>query len=217
MKRVSHTIVSNLGLAVCVIMPSMRRSLYPLLGIGIAIIMSPFFVFAQNVEERRILLEQELAKVEAQIAEQQDILNARSRESVSLERDIAILNATIEKAKLSIRARSIEIERLGKESGEKQMIIEKLGTKIEREKESLGELIRKTDKADTFSLPEIILGNSNLSEFFIDVDEYQVIKGALRDSYLELASDKKETEAERETLDTKRTEEVQLRKLQELD
>src|SRR3989344_7251551 len=98
MKRVSHTIVSNLGLAVCVIMPSMRRSLYPLLGIGIAIIMSPFFVFAQNVEERRILLEQELAKVEAQIAEQQDILNARSRESVSLERDIAILNATDRKS-----------------------------------------------------------------------------------------------------------------------
>ena len=178
---------------------------------------APFFVFAQNVEERRVLLEQELAKVEAQIAEQQDILNARSRESVSLERDIAILNATIEKAKLSIRARSIEIERLGKESGEKQIIIEKLGTKIEREKESLGELIRKTDKADSFSLPEIILGNRNLSEFFIDVDEYQMIKGALRNSYLELATDKKETEAERETLDVKRTEEVQLRKLQELE
>ena len=166
---------------------------------------APFFVFAQNVEERRVLLEQELAKVEAQIAEQQDILNARSRESVSLERDIAILNATIEKAKLSIRARSIEIERLGKESGEKQIIIEKLGTKIEREKESLGELIRKTDKADSFSLPEIILGNRNLSEFFIDVDEYQMIKGALRNSYLELATDKKETEAERETLYFKQT------------
>lgn len=179
--------------------------------------LSPFFVLAQNVEERRAQLEKELAAVEAQIAEQQDILNARARESVTLERDIAILNATIEKARLSIKARSLEIERLGRESGAKQAVIVKLGAKIERQKESIGELIRKTNRADSFSLPEIVFGDKNLSDFFQDVEEYQTIKAALRDSYTELASDKRETETERETLDIKRTEEVALRKLQELE
>ncbi|KKU77665.1 MAG: Peptidase M23 [Parcubacteria group bacterium GW2011_GWA2_47_64] len=187
-------------------------------GIVTALILSPFLVvFAQNVAERRALLEKELKEVEAQIEEQQNILNARARESVTLERDIAILNATIEKAKLSIRARSLEIERLGKESGEKQVVIKRLSAKIEREKESIGELIRKADKADSFSLPEIILGGKNFSEFFQDIEEYQVIKGALRDSYKELATDKKETEEEQEALDLRQTEEVQLRKLQELE
>lgn len=195
----------------------MRIRISPSCIIGVALILSPLFVFAQNVEERRAQLEKELATLEAQIAEQQDILNARARESVTLERDIAILNATIEKAKLSIRARSLEIERLLKESGEKQVVIEKLGAKITREKESIGELIRKTDKVDSFSLPEIMFGDKNLSEFFQDVEEYQVIKGALRDSYKVLDTDKKETEAQRETLDTKRTEETQLRKIQELE
>lgn len=194
----------------------MRRDFH-IFAIGLALMLSPFFVLAQNVEERRAQLEMELAEVEAQIAEQQDILNARARESVTLERDIAILNATIEKAKLSIKARSLEIERLGRESGTKQAIIEKLGTKIERQKESIGELIRKTNKADSFSLPEIVFGDKNLSDFFQDVEEYQTIKAALRDSYRELAADKKETETERETLDIKRTEEVALRKLQELE
>ena len=169
------------------------------------------------MEERRAQLEKELKHLEAQIQEQQDILNTRAQESVTLERDIAILNATIEKARLSIRARSLEIERLSKESGEKQVVIEKLGTKIDREKESIGELIRKADKADSFSLPEIVLGGRNFSEFFQDIEEYQVIKRALRDSYTELATDKKETEVEREALDIRRTDEVQLRRLQELE
>ncbi len=199
-----------------VIMARMRIRFY-LFCAGMALVLSPLFVFAQNVEERRAQLEKDLAALEMQIAQQQDILNARARESVTLERDVAILNATIEKAKLSIRARSLEIERLLKESGEKQVVIEKLGAKIIREKESIGELIRKTDKVDSFSLPEIMFGDKNLSEFFQDVEEYQVIKGALRDSYKVLDTDKKETEAQRETLDTKRTEETQLRKIQELE
>lgn len=177
----------------------------------------PVVTGGQVVEERRAQLEKELTQLEAQIAEQQDILNARARESVTLERDIAILNATIEKAKLSIKARNLTIERLSKESGEKQVVIERLSEKIDREKASLGELIRKAEKTDAISLPEIILGNKNLSEFFEDVDAYQVIKTALRASYTALAQNKAETEVERQALDARRTEEVQLRRLQELE
>src|SRR3989338_1581047 len=199
-------------------MARMRQSFFLLIVLTTVFATSPFFpALAQNVEERRAQLEKELKHLEAQIQEQQDILNTRAQESVTLERDIAILNATIEKARLSIRARSLEIERLSKESGEKQVVIEKLGTKIDREKESIGELIRKADKADSFSLPEIVLGGRNFSEFFQDIEEYQVIKRALRDSYTELATDKKETEVEREALDIRRTDEVQLRRLQELE
>src|SRR3989344_6001647 len=186
-------------------------------SLAVLFLVVPLVTFAQNVDERRAALEKELAAVETQIAEQQVILNVRARESVSLERDVAILNATIEKAKLSIRARSLEIERLSKESGAKQVVIEKLTQKIDREKASLGELIRKTEKADSFSLPEIILGHKNFSDFFQDVDEYRLINIALRDSFTELTSDKAETEVERQALDGRRTEEVKLRQLQELE
>jgi len=195
----------------------MRSTFLTCVILGALFVLAPTFVRGQGVEERRAALEKELAEVEAQIVQQQEILNARARESVSLERDIAILNATIEKAKLSIRARSLEIERLSKESGAKQVVIEKLTLKIDREKASLGELIRKTEKADSFSLPEIILGHKNFSDFFQDVDEYRLINIALRDSFTELTSDKAETEVERQALDGRRTEEVKLRQLQELE
>src|SRR3989344_6995941 len=177
----------------------------------------PLFVGAQSVEERRTKLEQDLAALETQIKEQGNIREARQRESVSLERDIDIWNAKIEKAKLSIRARTLSIERLSGDITEKQRIIGNLSGRITREKDSLAELIRKTDKTDSSTVAEIILGNQNLSEFFENVDEYRVIKNALRDSFHELEENKTATETERQSLEEKRTEETDLRQLQEFE
>ena len=188
------------------------------LGFAALLFVTPLFALAQNgVEARRALLEKELVDLEAQIAVQQQILNARARESVTLERDIAILNAAIEKARLSIRARNLEIARLARESGEKQVIIGQLREKIAREKESLSELLRKTERSESFSLPEIMLGAKNLSEFFQDMDEYGVIRQALRDSYTALGASKKETETEREAIEARRAEEEELRRIQEFE
>lgn len=181
------------------------------------VFLASFFAYAETVEERRAALEKELALIETQIENQRKILDERQRQSVSLERDVDILNATIEKAKLYIKARNLQIERLSGEIREKQVVISKLGEKIAREKESLAELLRKTDKADSFSLPEIMLGTKNLSEFFQDVDEFRVIKEALRDSFTELAADKSDTEAERVSLEDARGEETELRRLQEVE
>lgn len=181
------------------------------------LLLLPCIVFGQAVEERRAQLEKELAAIEAQIEEQRKILEARQRESVTLERDIDILNAKIERAKLSIKARTLTIARLSGEIAEKVRVIGSLSDKITREKDSLAELIRKTDKADSFSLAEIVLGGKNLSEFLEDVDDYRAIKRALRGSYLALEGDKSATEAAQALLEEKRTEETELRTLQELE
>ena len=62
-----------------------------------------------------------------------------------------------------------------------------------------------------------MLGGKNLSAFLEDVDDYRIIKDALRDSFRALETDKTETEEERASLAEKRGEEVELRKLQELE
>lgn len=192
------------------------RSVY-VTGVAAALLILPFFALGQAVEERRAQLERELAAIEAQIDEQRKILDARQRESVTLERDIDILNAKIERAKLSIKARTLSIGRLSGEIAEKVRFIGSLSDKITREKDSLAELIRQTHKADSFSLAEIVLGGKNLSEFFEDVDDYRAIKRALRESYRALEGDKSATEAEQALLEEKRTEETELRTLQELE
>ncbi len=177
----------------------------------------PSAALAGEVEDRRAALESQLGVLEAQIQEQQKVLETRQRESVTLERDVDILNAKIEKAKLSIKARNLAIAGLSRDIGEKEVTIGKLSDKISREQESLGELLRKTARTDAFSLPEIILGGQNLSAFFESVDEYRAVKAALHDSYTALESNKTDTEAARAALADKRDEETALRRVQELE
>ncbi len=175
-------------------------------------------IFAQlEVVERRSQLEQELSDLEAEIQKQRVELENRKNERVSLERDVAILTAEIKKAKLSIRARDLTIEKINQDIKAKTGVIGELSDKIDREKESLAELIRKTNALDSYSLVEVVLTNSDISDFFSDLDSFRAIKNALRDSFQEISIDKKRTEDQRAFLEDKKTEEVELRAIQDLE
>src|SRR3989344_811978 len=164
----------------------------------------------------RAALEKELQGLEAQIAAQQTILQNRQRESVSLERDIAILTAQIDSAKLSIKARNLSIERLNIDIQGKSRTIGELSSKLVREKESLSELIRRTNELDQYSLHEFLLGSGSLSEFFKDFDTFDQLKDGLQESAIEIKEARVDTEEAKETLEEKKQEQLELRRLQEL-
>jgi len=170
----------------------------------------------QAVEARRAQLEAELAAIEKEIESQQVFLKDKQREKVSLERDVAILDAQINESRLSIRARNLAIERLGSDINAKQGIIGSLSEKLQREKESLSQILRKTDKIDSLSLVEMVLSNQDLSDFFVDLDSFNAIKESLQESFDEIEHTKGKTETEKDALEQKKLEEVDLRSLQEL-
>ena len=177
-------------------------------------------VFAQatgeDVQRRRAQLEADLSALEAQIEAQRTILEEKQRGSVSLERDIAIFDARIQSSELSIRARDISIRKLGTEIGGKETLIGDLSAKLEREKESLAELLRKTREMDSYSLAEVVLANKNISEFFADVDSFNAIKTALSESFKEIAVTRERTQGEKSNLEDRKREEQELRQLQQL-
>lgn len=165
------------------------------------------FARAQQVPltpEQRAALEQELKQVEAQIAAQEAILKTQQAQSSSLARDIAILNAKIEKAKLDIRAKTILIQSLSKDIGQKQVVIGNLSDKIDRETESLGQMLRKANEIESYSLPEVLLTQDDISSFFQDIDNFDSLKRSLHDSFTELKSAKDQTTVQKKTLETKR-------------
>ena len=171
---------------------------------------------ASDVLERRATLEKELATIEAEIEEQRKILVEQQRQTATLERDVAIINAKIQSAELSIRARRLEIQKLGTEISNKADTIIELNAKIKREKESLGQLLRKTHEIDSYSLVEVVLANENISEFFKDLDSFDSIKLGLRESFVEVEETKNQTQVEKSNLEERQQEEEELRKLQEL-
>ena len=164
----------------------------------------------------RAELEQQLRNLETQISAQRQVLEGKQRERVSLERDVAILTAKIEEAKLSIRARTLAIQRLNEDIAAKSDTIGSLDQKMDREKESLGQILRRLNEIGNYSLPEIALSSDSLSDFFADIEPFDNLKQELSVSFVEITETRAVTEEEKQDLEDKRGEELELRQIQEL-
>src|SRR3990167_9223565 len=162
----------------------------------------------ESISRRQQQLEAELDKILLEIDVQSKILNTERQKGASLQRDVAILNAEIAKAQLNIKARNIAIEALGKDIVKKNETIEELNARITRNKDSLSELVRKTNELDSYSLVEVVLANSDLSEFFEDIDSFNSIQQSLQVSVHEIRQNKSNTEIEKESLNKKRLQEI---------
>ena len=193
------------------------REVFAAFFVGLLLCVTPGGLSAETEAERRERLESELAELERQIEEQENLVAGKRLERQSIERDVAILDAQIRKAQLAIQARSVEIEKLGTQIGNKAIAIEELSDSLARQKQSLAELIRKTREVDDFSLAEILIGNQNLSSFFEDLESFQSIKASLNDSLDEVRETREYTADQKVQLEDRQEEEVELRRLQELE
>ena len=180
------------------------------------------FVLGEEVDssavlKRREQLEQELVDLEKQIGGYQSVIQEKQKESTSLERDIAIFDAQIGKSKAEIKARDIAIGKLSGAINERTKTIGTLEEKIEIERTSLAELLRKIYELDSFSLVEIILGYENLSDFFVESDSFDTVQEAIQASFINIREIKTDTEREREDLEQRKQEQSELRSIQLLE
>jgi len=176
-----------------------------------------FAATEEDVAARRAQLERDLAALEAEIENQTVFLEEKQRERVSLERDVAILDAEIQKARLSIKARDLSIRKLTNDIGAKSDTITALDEKLNREKQSLANILRKTNEIDDHTIVEFVLAAKDVSEFFADIDSFAAIKSSLRDSFYDIEDTKVATAEQRSTLEARRAEEQELRTLQVLE
>jgi hypothetical protein len=155
-------------------------------------------------DEQRAQLEAELAKVEEEIKQQNNLLTQKRSERASLERDASILNAQISRAQLTIRAKNLAIGNISGEIQQKEQTIVELTERIEREKASLAQMLRNRFEIDDYSLVEIVLSNNNLSAFFSDADRYEELKIQLQATMNEIRTVTGVVEEEKVLLDKKR-------------
>lgn len=118
------------------------------------------------VAARQAQLQAELDQVLKDIAAQQSILSQEQAKGKTLEGDIAILNAKIREAQLKIKARQLAIEGLGKDINKKTEVINQLTGKIDDTRDSLAQLVRKTNEMDAFTLADVVLSDKDISAFF---------------------------------------------------
>ncbi len=195
-----------------------NRGLF-LLFVFVLLATSFTYVEAQTdvAQAKKAVLEAELKDVERQIQIQSILLQTKQAETASIGRDVAILTAQIERAKLNIKAKQINIEQLGGDINKKKAAIKTLEEKIEEEKKSLAELLRKTREFDSISLVEAVLSKDQFSTISSGVDELEFVQGSIHQSFQEMRENKTTTEKERVGLEGRQKAEIDAQKAIEVE
>ena len=182
---------------------------------GIFLVFASFLIqgiaLAETVDEKEARLRAELAATEKEILIWQAELRTKQGQSASFARDVAILNAKIKEAQATIKAGQLKIEQLSKEIDLKRGNIEALDAKIGRGKESLAQLIRRTNETESFSLVETVLSQEELSEFLVDLDTFDSVNRSLHSSFVEIREAKAQLEIEKQELGVKINKETDIK------
>jgi peptidoglycan hydrolase CwlO-like protein len=177
-----------------------------------AIAILPSFLEAQTLTPgQRAELEAELARVEAEQKQAEQDLASAQNQSASLSRDIKVLDAKIKAAQLNIKAKTLLIQTLGNDITSKVKQIGKLEDRIERGKDTLEQLMKKTNEVGSYSLPEVLLSQTTITGFFRDIDSFEDVEDGLKSTFDQIRSDKAETQAEKTSLDKRRNAEIDAR------
>ena len=173
--------------------------------------------FAETDVERRARLEAQLKVVEQQIASQEQLVDGKRGERQSLERDLSIIEGEIKQVELGILARSVAIEQLSDQIGEKEVVLSILEERLKQQQESLADLVRRDAMTDDVTLVEMMLSHDNLSDFFTVAATYQNLKNSLNESLGVLHSIRGDTTDQKGQLEGKQETEAEMRRIQELE
>ncbi len=171
------------------------------------------YVFAQSRAE----LEQELANLEAQIKALNGSITQTQAQKNSLSKDITLLNQKIAQSKLKIQSHNAAISRLSQNISEKNKTINVLDAKVEREKDSLAQIMRKTKYLEQYSLLDFGLQSKSLSTFFSDADSFSTLNRALNQSFEDIRATKSDLEEVKSELQSAKDEETQKKLAQEAE
>lgn len=162
-------------------------------------------LFAQSREQ----LESELANLEAQIKALQGSITQTQSQKASLARDVSLLTQKINQSKLKIKQHDAAISKLSQNITDKNRTINTLDAKMDREKESLAQIIRKTKYMEQYSLLDFGLQSESLSTFFSDADSFSTLNRALNQSFEDIRATKSELEEVKSELQEAKDEETQ--------
>ena len=153
---------------------SVKKSKILLVALSIALFGGAAYIHAQSLSEaaqsHREKLLAELRELEQAMESVQSLIDNKRGEAASLERDIAIFDAQIKKAKLEIRAIDLTIQTLQGKISSKEETIDEIVAKVDREKLSLAESLRKLWELDDVSIFEAMLSHERISDYFGDIE-----------------------------------------------
>ena len=155
----------------------------------------------QSTAAQKAQCQADLVQAEAEAKAAQAQLVSAQAESTSLQQAIRVLDAKIKVAQANIKAKNLLIQTLGNDVTQKQSHINNLESHIAKGKETLAQILRKTNEIDANTLPEVILSQSSVTGFFQDLDSFQSVREGLQTTFDQLRTDEAQTTLEKDALD----------------
>lgn len=154
---------------------------------------------------------EQLAKYLEEEANLKKQLETENKKSSNYASEVKRLTTEINALKTKIKSRENSIALLKNDINTKSSAINTLQSKIEREKDSLAQLIRKERQIDNVSIIALILSNDNISDIYGDIDSFNFIKEEIQKSVEKITGVKILTEAEKKSLEDKKNQETDVK------
>ncbi|MBI4837393.1 MAG: hypothetical protein HY813_03270 [Candidatus Portnoybacteria bacterium] len=186
-----------------------------------ALIVLSFFVIpanrssAEDVGRLKDGLNQQLEQIQRQIEIYRGQIKQRSAESVSLNRDIAILDDRIAQSELEIKQTELAIKKIDVVLEAQKQEVANVDEQLGQRKVLLSEYLRTINDYDQKSLPEVLLENQNFSDFFNEIQFLDELQDKIRIGFQEILSLKKRLEGQKAELEQERRQQDDLRTLQQ--
>lgn len=145
-------------------------------------------------------LKSEYEKLQEEIGQWQQVLDATRAKKNTLSGDVSALNAQISQAEAQIKQKNVAISRIGGDIRSKTARINELSGRIENGHDSLASFLREQNQIDDLSLVEIALAADNAFALFEDVDNIVTVQAGLHDEFAQIREAREETEDERAAL-----------------
>jgi len=171
----------------------------------------PFAALGQTsaqLAQHEANLQAEYDALQKEIDHWQSILDETRSKAKNLQGDISGLTAQIKEAEAQIRQKNLLIAQLSTQITEKTKKIKTLEQKLENGKQSLAQLIRRTNEIDSYSVFEVVLGDGSISDVFQDIDSFASIEKSMQEHFDVVRETKATTEIERKQLDQKKNSEA---------
>jgi membrane-bound lytic murein transglycosylase B len=150
----------------------------------------------------------ELTQIEAEYTALVKQLENQNKQSSNYASEVKKLTLQINALKAKIKARGLVIAQLKVNITEKANTIKSLSNKIEREHNSLAQLLRNTNEFDEETLVHLVLSDNTISNFYSDLESYSSIKRAIKNSVDVINGVKTQTEVVKSDLEKKQNAEI---------
>ena len=150
----------------------------------------------------------QLNQIEAQLNSLLVLQADQKKQTGTLKGDVDYLTSQINALKAKIKARALVIAQLKVDIIDKTNTIISLSSKIDREHESLAQLLRNTNEFDNDNLVNLILSDNSISDFYSDLESYNTIKQSIKASVDVINGVKTQTEVVKSDLEKKQNAET---------